>query len=268
MDEGRYMKKTHILSLLALLILVPIALSAQETFPQRSMEASLSYDYLTPEDEYEDWKSAEAKLYYRMNPRNTVMFGSGVSIRDVSLGWVQTALYRDWQPRFSTYTSLTAATESQWMGKVRFDNDLNFKIGADYRYIVSAGQTLVHYNEDKIDYLLSIGGMLYLPHLIIEARHYFNRSDPGKVWSDSDRLSVGFGTRGKYWTTVVGTIGGQKYMGLDNLGVVDRDVSSISVLQEIWLNPSGGIKFGAGYLTVKDGYDKYNANVGCFWQLH
>jgi YaiO family outer membrane protein len=267
MDEGRYMNKRLSIVLLIMISALPIYLIADEIFPQRSMETGFNYDYLTPDDKYDDWKSAEFKYYHRFNPTNTLMVGTGCSIRDESLGWVQTALYRDWLPRFSTYTSLTGATETKWMGNFRFDNDLNFKFGSDYRYIATAGQTLIYYEKDKIDYILSVGGVLYLPHLILDGRYYFNRSDPGEVWSNSARMSVGFGTKGKYWTTLIASTGVQEYMGLGSLGIVNQNANSISLNQEIWLNSSGGIKFGLGYLTIENGYDKYNSNIGCFWQL-
>jgi YaiO family outer membrane protein len=268
MDEGRYMRKIlDIMMLIVVISAIPALLIASDEFPQRSMEASLSYDYLTPDSVYNDWKSAEFKYFHRFDPHNTLMTGAGESIRDESFGWLQAALYRDWLSRLSTYTSLTGATQTKWMGNLRFDNDFNFKLGSDYRYIVTLGQTVIYYDKDKIDYLFSVGGILYLPHLILDGRYFINRSDPGSVWSNSERMSIGFGTRGEYWTTIIASTGAQKYMGLGNLGLVNQNVSSVSLNQEIWMNPSGGIKLGIGYLTVKDGYDKYNATIGCFWQL-
>jgi YaiO family outer membrane protein len=266
MAKGRFMNKTIIyLLLIVATTAMPALLCAGDDFPQRSIEASLNYDYLTPDKDYADWKSAEFKYFHRYDPKSTIMAGIGESIRDESFAWVQTALYHDWKPWFSTYTSLTGATQTKWVGNFRFDNDFNIKFGSKYQYILTTGQTAIWYDTDKVDYLLSVGGILYYPHLIIDARHYFNRSDPGKVWSGSERLSVGFGTRGKCWTTIIASTGDQRYLGLAQQ--VNQDVKSISISEDIWLNSSGGIRIGAGYLTIENGYDKYNGNIGCFWQL-
>lgn len=255
-----------ILCIIILISVVAIPLTASELFPQRSIESNFFYDYLTPDSEYVDWKSGDFKYFHRFNPKTTMMFGTGCSIRDESFGWVQAALYKDWLARFSTYTSLTASSQTKWVGNLRFDNDLYWKLGSRYQFILVGGQTVIMHDEEKNDYLLSVGGIVYYPHLILEARQYFNMSDPGQVWSNSQRFSVGFGTRGKWWTTVVASTGDQKYLGLGNQ--VNQNVQSISLTEEIWLNSKGGIKIGAGYLTVEDGYNKYNGSLGVFWQLH
>jgi YaiO family outer membrane protein len=254
-----------ILYTIILLSMVNIPLAASDFFPQRSIETNFYYDYLTPDSTYADWKSADFKYFHRFNPKTTMMLGTGCSIKDESFGWVQTALYKDWLTRFSTYTSLTASSQTKWVGNFRFDNDLYWKLGSSYQFILVGGQTVIVHDSETIDYLLSIGGIIYYPHLILEARQYYNMSNPGQVWSNSQRLSVGFGTRGKWWTTIVGSLGAQKYLGLGNQ--VNQDVQSISLTEEIWLTSKGGIKVGAGYLTVEDGYDKYNGSLGVFWGL-
>lgn len=193
------MRKTNFIRLVIMFtIAFPILLKAEITYPQRSFEAELAYDYLSPDDDYEDWKSAEVKYFHKFNPKNTLLLASGVSLRDETFGWVQAAYYKDWTKKLYTYTSLKAATETQWMGRLRLDNDINFKLGKESEFILVAGQSVIFYDEDKTDYILSVGGLLYKPHYILEGRYFFNRSDPGEIWSNTVMASVGFGTMEKY----------------------------------------------------------------------
>jgi len=262
------MKKMKYISLVIILAISwPILLNAEITYPQRNLEADLTYDYLTPDRDYVDWKSVEAKYFHKFNPGNTLLMATGVSIRDESLGWVQAAYYKDWTQRLYTYTSLKAATESYWMGNLRLDNDINLKLGRDFQYILVAGQSVIYHNEDKIDYILSVGGLLYKPHYVLEGRYFFNRSDPGAIWSNAVMASVGFGTQGKYWTTVTATTGAQAYLAQANLMEVNQNVYSVQLNQRIWVKSGSGLKFGLGYMNVEDGYEKYNFSVGWFTRL-
>jgi YaiO family outer membrane protein len=242
-------------------------LTAQEFVPGGTIETSLSYDYLTPEDEYADWKSADLRYTIHFSPRNTLTFAGGGSVRDEKFGWLQAGIYHDWTSRFYTYTGVTTSSSSKWMGRWRFDNDLNFKLGPEKQYILALGQTAILYPDDKEDYILSAGGIWYRKHFILDYRHFFTRSDPGEVWSDSDRISIGFGTMGKSWTTVTASMGNQSYLALGGLLEVDQNVYSISLMEQVWLKEKCGLKIGAGYQKVEDGFEKYNFSLGCFHSL-
>lgn len=268
MDKGRIMRKINFVSLVILItIAFPVLLNAEELYPQRSIEAEVAYDYLTPDSDYDAWKSTDLKYYHKFNPGNTLLLAAGTSVRDETIGWVQAAYYKDWTSRLYTYTSLKAATESQWMGKLRFDNDINLKFGRESQLIFVTGQSVIYYNEDKTDYILSVGGILYKPHYILEGRYLFNRSDPGKIWSNSVIASLGFGTMERYWTTLTASTGAQAYLGQANLLEVNQNVYSVQLNQKIWLKEGSGIKFGVGYMNVEKGYEKYNFNIGWFHQL-
>jgi len=258
--------KLHIIIALAVLS-VPVLLGAADFIPSSTLEETVAYDYLTPADLYDDWVSGEFRYTSHFDPANTVLLAAGASFRDENFGWLQAGLYHDWFPRFYTFTSVTTSSSDYWMGRWRFDNDFNFKLGSQKQFILALGQTAILYPNDKEDYILSAGLVWYREHLIIDYRHFFNRSDPGEVWSDTDRLSVGFGTMGKNWTTITGAYGNQAYMAMGNQLSVDQDVISINLMEQIWLKRNCGIKFGVGYQKVEDGYEKYNASFGLFQQF-
>ncbi|MFO7659599.1 MAG: YaiO family outer membrane beta-barrel protein [Candidatus Cloacimonadaceae bacterium] len=262
------MRKMNFISLVIMFTIAwPILLKAEINYPQKSLEAEVAYDYLTPDSDYDAWKSAEVKYYHKFNPGNTLLLASGVSLRDVTIGWIQAAYYRDWTKRLYTYTSLKAATESQWMGRLRLDNDINLKLGRESQFILVAGQSVIYYDEEKTDYILSVGGVYYKPHYILEGRYLFNRSDPGKIWSNTVMASLRFGTMEKYWTTLTVSTGAQAYLGQANLLEVNQNVYSIQLNQRIWVKAGSGVKFGLGYMNVEDGYEKYNFSIGWFHQL-
>jgi len=263
------MRKISAISLiLSLLIMAGInILTAQEFVPTGTIESSVAYDYLTPEDEHTDWFSTDLRYTTHFSPRNTFTLAGGGSVRDEKFGWLQAGIYHDWSSRFYTYTGVTTSSSSKWMGRWRFDNDLNYKLGPERQYILTFGQTAILYPDDKEDYILSVGGIWYRKHFILDYRHFFTRSDPGEVWSDSDRLSLGFGTMGKSWTTVTASMGNQSYLALGGLLEVDQDVYSISVMEQLWLKENCGLKIGAGYQKVEEGFEKYNISLGWFHEL-
>jgi len=268
MDEGGKMKNNMIIITALWLLSFTNILLADTDYPNGTIEAKVTYDFLRPESVYDSWKSAEVRFNHMFNPENTLILAAGGSIRDETFGWFQTALYKDWHPRFYTYTSATLASNTKWMGWMRLDNDFNLKFGNDAQYVAVFGQTAILYPDDKADYILSVGGIWYLPGFMIDGRYFFNRSDPGKVWSNSAKLGIGFGIIEDHWTTITATAGKQSYLGLDGLGQVNQNVTSIDFMQQLWFNQGSGIKFGVGYSYVENGYEKYNASIGYFYKLY
>jgi len=255
------------LSLNVLLVLIPVCLTAGASNNEINVEMGLSYDYLTPAESYDDWISAEIKYSNRFNPTSTLALSTGLSDRDEIFGWITAGIYHDWLPRFYTYSALTASTTSKWMGKWRADNDVNLKVGPYKQYILTFGQTAIYYTSDRKDYVLSTGGVIYKEHIILDGRYFFNWSEPGDVKSNSMRLSLGFGTMGKSWTTIIAGTGNQAYLALGDQSVVNQKINSIFVSEQLWLKKDFGIKIGAGYHKVENGYERYNVNIGYFKQI-
>jgi len=249
------------------LLLLPGLLAAYDGFPQRIIEVNASYDYLKPTEDNESWKSMGLKYNHKFNAENTMLVNIGGSVRDESFAWLQTALYRDWLPRFYTYTSVGASTKTRWMGKIRIDNDFNYKMGNELQYILTLGQTVILYDDDRKDFLFSVGGIYYLPHIVADARYFFNKSDPGNVWSNTLQMSLSGGTMGKYWLTLLGSTGAQSYQSVNSDLPIDQKVTSIGLNQQIWIQSEYGLKIGLGYLKVEDGYEKFNATIGYFYQF-
>lgn len=250
-----------------IIIVLPFYLKADDFVHQTTVDAAISYDYLTPADIYDDWKSFEIRYTNRFNPTTTLTTAGGLSSRDTQFGWFQAGIYKDWLPRFYTYSGVTTATPTSWMGKWRFDNEFYTKLGPDKQYIFVLGQTAILYRDDREDYILSVGSIWYKTHFIADARYFFNWSDPGRVESNSVRISLGLGTIGKSWTTLTAGLGSQAYLGLGNQLEVNQKINSILLTEQVWLDQNWGLKLGAGYLKIEDGYEKYHASIGYFHQL-
>jgi YaiO family outer membrane protein len=264
------MKKLNFLSLLSvtLCLVMFTHLGAQIDYPQRNAELNLSYNYLMPAVDYSDWKGAEARYSHRFDAKNALAFTLGGSQRDQTFAYLSAGIYRDWLPRFYTYSSLGTASHTMWMSKFRVDNELNYKMGKLKQYILTSGQSVIYTSKLKQDYIISMGGVIYMPHWVIDGKYFFNRSDPDQIWSNTTRISLSAGTQKKTWTTLSLAIGAQAYQGSVGNIPVDQKVQSIDLGQLIWLNPEQGIKLGAGYQKVVDAYDKYEARIGYFLQIN
>jgi YaiO family outer membrane protein len=261
------MKTKYYFLPLLFLCWLPMMLSAQQHYPQRSITANIIYDYLTPDSLNHDWKSLEVSYSHRFDTKHEAVISSGGSIRKDKLCWLQGAVYLDWLPKMYTYSSVGFASKTDQMGRLRLDNDIKYKLGNKLQYIVGTGQTVILNNNDTAEYLLSLGGVYYQPHWVGEARYFFSKPDPGQKWSNSLRMSLGFGTQGRQWSTVTAGTGIQTNFGIGSPPALIRNATSLDLNQQIWLSPGKGIKVGLGYLRVTDGFDKYNFSLGCFYRL-
>ncbi len=242
-------------------------LFAEQGLPQRNGEVTLAYDLMSPDSVYDDWKTAEFRYFHRFNPNNAMVLITGMSQRNEDLAWLQGATYRDWLPRLYTYSSVGLASKTEWMGRLRFDNTLFFKMGKKQSFVVSTGQTIISYDEHKPDFLLSAGYIYYFTHVVFEGNAIFNKAFNKKSWFNTVNLTISGGTQGKYWIVLHSSTAAQDYWSISNLAPIGQNVNSVNLNQQIWFNSESGIKTGLGYLKVKSAYEKIHFSLGYFHNL-
>ena len=257
----------HPLAWLIWFCLVNSVAIGEVTFPQKIVETGIAYDYLDPPADYAEWQSLDFSYSHRFHAQKAIQFAGGASQRDNRFVWLQTALYRDWQPRFYTYSSLTGASSTAWMGRLRLDNDLNFKLGKQKSLILVTGQSYILYSIDKADYMLSGGLVYYLLHVVAEGRVVFTRSDPGNIISNTTNLSLSAGSQDHYWATLSVSKGTQAYLSEGAHLPVNQEMNSVLLQQRMYITKKTGLKLGIAYLNVENGYEKYHLSGGFFYHI-
>ena len=198
--------------ILAAIFTVSNATAREEQEKPRRIEASFSFEHLSPNDIYGNWYASNVAFYSKVAPDFTY-FAQG-SFYNRSEGSGITGIvgaYKDWKDYLYTYSSITAGSHSDYLPEFRVDHDFNFKLGKDKNYVFTAGVAYVDYFTDHSDLIFSGGLTVYRNKWIMQYRLFHNQSNPGSIGSFSHLLSAGYGEEGRQWTYLNCSFGKQAY---------------------------------------------------------
>lgn len=245
--------------------------SAQELeVRSQRIEASVSYEYLRPNDVYGDWNAGNLVYYSTLSPDFTWFLQGSAYNRRGGNGLTGTAgAYKDWRDFLYTYSSITAGSNSDYLPKFRADHDFNFKLGGGKNYVITAGITYIDYFDDHSDLIISGGPTLYLTRWIIQYRLFYNKSNPGSIGSFSHLISAGYGEEGRQWTYLNLSFGKQAYLAtsIAEPQAVNQDSFYTALQHRRWLKEYYGIFGDVSYFTLEDGYNKLGISCGFFYEF-
>ncbi|MBI5043029.1 MAG: YaiO family outer membrane beta-barrel protein [Nitrospirae bacterium] len=248
--------------------LMNFSVSAQEGEEKNRIEINLTYEHLTPNEIYGDWKNLSL-AYYRTPKSDFSYFLQAEAFSrkegDGVLGVI--GAYKDWMEYLYTYSSVSAGSNSEYLPMFRGDHDFNLKLGEDRNIVWITGITYIKYFDVHKDLILSTGLALYYPaDWIWMYRIFINDSDPGNMISYSHLFSVGYGREKWQWTYLNISFGKQAYLAtyLQSPEEVNRDTFRIALKHRLWLNKDYGIMAEASYLKLDEEYEKYGFSLGFF----
>ena len=233
------------------------------------LDTSFSYEYLSPNGTYGDWKSANAALYFPLHGFSAFAQASSHSRRDGKGAVVSGGGYRDWTSSFYTYTSVSAGSNSTYLPKFRLDQDFNYKLPPAKNLVLTGGFSQIRYHDIHKDLVLSAGPTLYLGRLILSYKLMRNISNPGSVKSYTHVQSAGCGSEGSHWTFLTASQGKQAYLAtyLANPREVRQSAVSFMLNHRHWLRKDFGVTGDVSWLELKKGYKKYGGSLGCFYNF-
>ena len=236
----------------------------------RRIEASFSYEYLSPHETYGDWNTANIAFYSKQSPTFTYFIEGSIFNRYEGNGIVGVVgAYKDWTSFLYTYSAVSAGTNTSYLPKFRIDHDFNFKLGANKKYVLTAGITYIDYFTDHRDLIVSGGPTVYWNRWILQYRLFHNESNPGSVESYSHLISVGYGEEGWQWTYLNISFGKQAYTAtyLATPEAVNSDSLNLSLLHRHWLGKHYGIFGETSYFKLENGYEKVGLLLGVFHEF-
>lgn len=242
----------------------------EEHQKKKRLEARFSYEYLNPHSDYGSWETFTLSFYNNPVRDLTYFLNLGVFDRNEGKALMGTlGAYRDWTAYLYTYTALSTATNSEYLPRVRVDNDFNVKLGPEKEVVLTAGITYVRYFDVHKDLILSTGLTYYEGKWIMSYRFFRNDSDPGDVISYSHLASIGYGKEGSRWTFADLSYGKQAYLAthLSNPEQVSQNSLSVTIRHRHWIQDSYGIILETGYLDLDEGYKKYLFVPGLFMEF-
>lgn len=251
-----------------ILLFISSNISAQEAEEKNRIEINVTYEHLTPNEIYGEWKNLSLAYYGTPKKDFTFFIQAEVFSRkegDGVLGVL--GAYKDWTDYLYTYTSVSAGSDSEYLPKFRADHDFNFKLGEKRNIVWIAGATYIKYFDVHKDLILSTGLALYYPEdWIWEYRIFRNDSDPGNVISYSHLFSIGYGREKWQWTYLDVSSGRQAYLAtyLESPETVNQDTFRIALKHRLWLGKDYGIMAEVSYLKLDVEYEKYGFSLGFF----
>jgi len=233
------------------------------------LDASFSYEYLSPKGPYGDWKAANAAVYFPLPGFSAFAQASSHSRRAGSGVVVSGGGYKDWTSFFYTYTSVSAGSNSTYLPKFRIDQDFNFKLLPAKTLVLTGGFSQIRYHDIHKDLVLSAGPALYLGRLILSYKLMRNISNPGAVKSYTCVESAGYGREGEHWTFLTASQGKQAYLAtyLATPQEVRQSAVSFMLNHRHWLRKDFGVTGDVSWFELKRGYKKYGGSLGCFYNF-
>jgi YaiO family outer membrane protein len=244
------------------------ASAQEEERKSRSLEASFSYEHLSPNAIYGNWYTFNASYYSKNSSDFTYFLQSSLYKRSEGRGATGTiGAYKDWFDSLYTYSSITAGSHSDYLPAFRIDHDFNFKAGKNKNYVLTAGITYIDYFDDHKDLIISGGPTVYLGHFISQYRLFHNESNPGSMGSFSHLVSIGYGEEGRQWTYLNLSFGKQAYLAtyLATPQAVNQNSTYLVLKYRHWLDKNYGLFGEASYFNLENGYKKSGTSCGMFY---
>ena len=259
----------HVATLLLLLIAFSGQTAAEEQSAetQNRIEASGSFEYLSPHDAYGDWETVTAAFYRKERTDLTWFTELDAFRRKEGRGFLgMVGAYKDWTDVMYTYSALSSGTSSDYLPRIRADHAFNIKFGPEKKFVWLIGGTWISYFTPHREMILSTGLTAYLDRWIPEYRIFRNVSSPGAVESYSHLLSLAYGQEKHQWTTIVAGYGKQAYQAVE-LGTssqISAKSLSLSLKHRMWLRDNYGIMAELSYLDLQGTYQKGGFLFGMF----
>lgn len=255
---------------LSTLIFSGVAAAGEIRRDTKRMEAAYSFESLSPNDVYGDWKTGTISFYDNPASGFTYFLKGGLYNRPEGNGKLGTmGAYVDWSDSLYTYSAVTGGSNSIYLPKTRYDHEFNYKFGPRKQYIFTCGITLIDYFTEYSDLILDAGPTVYWQKFVFQYRFFHNISDPGDVTSDSHLLSIGYGEEGRHWTYVSLSAGNQAYL----VTYVDRDLTfdnssyDINLQHRHWIGQDYGVFGNLEYFNLENGYKKTGVSLGIFYEF-
>jgi len=256
--------------LLIVFVIAGKTTAQEEQDKSRRIEASVSFEHLSPHGIYGNWYASNVAFYNRVSPTFTWFAQGSLHNRSEGSGITATAgAYKDWHDNLYTYSSFTAGSHSDYLPEFRADHDFNFKSGKNKNYVLTAGVAYINYFTDHSDLIFSGGLTAYRNKWILQYRLFHNRSNPGSIGSFSHLISSGYGEEGLRWTYLNFSFGKQAYLAtsLATPQSVNQDSLNLSLQHRRWVGEYYGFFGDAGYFKLEDGYDKFSISCGLFYEF-
>ena len=231
------------------------------------VELFASYEYLSPYDDYGDWKTLSAAFYRKERPDLTWFTQLGAFSRKEGSGLLAAAgAYKDWTESFYTYTSISAGTDSTYLPQIRVDHAFNLKFGPGKKFVWVVGGAYIQYFNVYKDYILSTGLIAYLGSWMAEYRVFRNQSQPGSIESFSHLFSLSYGQEGRQWTTASYSFGKQAYLAteLATPEAVKNNSFLLTLKHRHWLANYYGVFGELSYFELQSAYKKGGVLIGVF----
>lgn len=255
--------KKWLMSLFIILVNINL-LFAEET---KRIELSSSYDFLNPKNPYGNWKIISMSFFHRLSPTFNYFLSGGFHERKEGTGLILTGgAYKDWSERLYSYSAMSVSTTSSYLPKYRLDHEFYYKLGERKVFLPSIGLSYIRYHDVHKDFLISLGFVYYTSFGNISFKHFINRSDPGKVKSCSELISIGIGREKRAWTYIDVSFGKQAYLAtyLATPEEVRQDSYYVSLSHRRWITKTFGIMGSFGYFKLEKGYERYGLGAGIF----
>lgn len=235
--------------------------------PKNHLEISGSFESVSPQDVYGDWKNFSISYERKERPDLTWFVNGGTFSRNTGHArMAELGAYKDWNDSFYTYTALSAGSSSDYLPKSRIDHDFNFKFGPEKEYVWTVGGSQIQYYGDHKDHILSTGLTAYRGKWVTSYRIFHNESDPGSVTAYSHSISVGYGREKDQITTLEYSFGKQAYLAnyLVDPEEVNDNSRLVSLSHRKWLGDDYGVFGDISYFTLEEGYNSKGFSLGYF----
>ncbi|MBN1445046.1 MAG: YaiO family outer membrane beta-barrel protein [Candidatus Omnitrophica bacterium] len=229
-------------------------------------------EYLTPHDDYGSWHKVDMEYSRECSETVKVVLRNALLWRDGEDSGISggIGIYKDWTPRFYTYTGLSSGTDVSYIPQLWASQSFYFKVGPKGKTtVIPLGFSYINSRSDHETYLVSSGIIAYRGKWIYAYGIRRNQSEPGSVVSFSHHGSIYYGKQGEQWLQLGLSIGKWAYLQTDVLDPeeIDRDSFTVSMSWRKWLKENYGIKTRVSYFNLEDGYDKYGLEFGIFTEF-
>jgi YaiO family outer membrane protein len=223
----------------------PLAASAQEVVPNRSLEISTARQHLS--NGYGNWTDVTLRGVYETGAH--VWQAEFSAKREFGengqfLGISDTYTFnRDW---FTT-VSLGAGDGAFYLPQLRADAFVSRKWLEKRNLVTSIGLGYYHAPDGHTDRALSIGGVYYFEQpWIVELGLRLNQSDPGSISSNQRYLALTYGKVGQSVITMRYGQGGESYQAIaQNTTIVDFQSHQTNLSWRYWFAKKTSLILGA-----------------------